>query len=39
MLRAIEENKGLVACQLEGTNTSAQLRAELDALLAPRQQG
>lgn len=38
MLKAVQDNKGLVACHMENTNTSPQLRSAVQALLAPRQQ-
>jgi hypothetical protein len=36
MLKAVQENKGLVVCQMENTNTSAQLRIAISSLLERR---
>eukprot|EP00798_Chlamydomonas_sp_ICE-L_P029024 gene29025-32221_t len=36
LLKAVEENKGLVACRLDNTNTSQDVRNAIDAILGPR---
>lgn len=36
LLRAVDRNKGLVVCRMDGTNTSEAVRQALEAVMEPR---
>ena len=36
MLKAAQDNQGLVVLRIDNTNSSLEVRAELDGVLAPR---